>query len=170
MNLIQKIKHFICSSKLEEKYMEADNKLTDFQNRALGLDNRIYALESDKAKLESQIQEHLKEIENLTSDNLYLNQIISKPTSWQERLVVTNHAVERYKERVENKGTDLYLMLKSKFIKYNCNLDSIPDGTYEIERNVTCRIKDNTMTTITFRRGANVKKLQHGKSRKQFRQ
>ncbi len=67
-----------------------------------------------------------------------------------QALFVTNHAIQRYKERIGYSGSDEDLRKKiyKLTVRHLATMDKLEDGTYDIEHNVRARVKDNTVCTI----------------------
>ena len=158
---------------------EEIDELTEKVSSLLLEINELYRINDDRGTMifekNSQIQEKNREIKELQAaleskeviNDEQVEKLVSLPIgSWQERLVVSNHAISRYKERINLKlsNDDIYRKIKKMFVKQFINMDKIDDGTYTLEKNVTCRIKDNTITTITYRQGLDRQKFRQGRS------
>ena len=77
-----------------------------------------------------------------------------------QRIYVTDHAIHQYKARVpkeakKNLGSneDIRKKIYNMVIKHLHTLDKLSDGAYDIDKNMVCRIKDNTVVTCLPRRG-----------------
>ena len=70
-----------------------------------------------------------------------------------QSLVVTDHAVHRYRQRIGFKGSDdeLKKMIYKLTIRHLSTMDKLPDGRYDLGKNVIAAVKDNTVTTIVPR-------------------
>lgn len=67
-----------------------------------------------------------------------------------QTLYVTEHAVSRYKQRIGYNGDDnsLRKLIYKQTIRHLSSLDSLPDGRYDLNKNVVAKVKDNTVVTI----------------------
>lgn len=70
-----------------------------------------------------------------------------------QSLVVTDHAVHRYRTRIGFKGSDdeLKKMIYKLTIRHLSTMDQLPDGRYDLGKNVIAAVKDNTVVTIVPR-------------------
>ena len=73
-----------------------------------------------------------------------------------QALFVTNHCVERYRERGNFQGSteDLRKKIYKLLVRQLLVLEKLSDGTYELDKNIVCRVKDNTAVTCMRRRGS----------------
>ena len=76
-------------------------------------------------------------------------------TALSQQLTITNHCIYRYKERGKFAGTNedirrkIYKMLARNLLV----MDSLPDGNYDLDKNLLAVVKDNTAVTCKPRRG-----------------
>lgn len=73
-----------------------------------------------------------------------------------QALHITDHAIHRYRERGGFKGTDDELRKKiyKLLARHLLRMDKLSDGEYDLDKNVVCRVKDNTAVTCMRRRGS----------------
>lgn len=78
-----------------------------------------------------------------------------------QALMVTNHALSRYREHIGFHGSDddLRKLIYKEALKHLATMDKLPDGKYPIANNAILRIKDNTVCTVTPRVGLGRKAL-----------
>ena len=67
-----------------------------------------------------------------------------------DKLSVTAHAVHRYRERHNDKGSDeeIYTMLYKALIKETQKLDTLPDGIYTLRKGVAYQVINFTLVTV----------------------
>lgn len=73
-----------------------------------------------------------------------------------QRIFITDHAIHRYKERGGFTGTneDLRKKMYKLLARHLLVLDKLADGEYDLDKNIVCRVKDNTAVTCMTRRGS----------------
>ena len=125
MSLLEKIQHFVVPE-LET------------------LQNNIIQLTED---LESS-QKMCQRFEDLLTDK-------NAKCTQAQALHITDHAIHRYKERGGFKGTDDELRKKiyKLLARHLLYMDELSDGDYDLDKNIICRVKDNTAITCMKRRG-----------------
>lgn len=150
------------------------------------LNNLIYNFKHWVAKdiIESQRKELLNKSDKLITNNSTIRQLQSKLSlahdmltnknaacTQAQALFVTNHAIDRYKERIGYSGNDndLRKFLYKEAIKHLATMDKLQDGKYDIAGNAIIRIKDNTICTVTPRTGLGKKALQKNKQQQSAR-
>lgn len=71
-----------------------------------------------------------------------------------QSIYVTDHAVHRYIERVNNRiqPEEARKLLYKRTLALLKTLDKLPDGNYEITKDTSVRIKDNTVCTVIKRK------------------
>jgi len=71
-----------------------------------------------------------------------------------QTLYVTEHAIQRYKERIGHKGSndEIRKMIYKLTIRHLATMDKLEDGKYDLNDVAQARVKDNTVTTIVPRR------------------
>ena len=74
----------------------------------------------------------------------------SKLTTTIDSLHVTSHAIHRYRERHKGKGTDddIRKMLYKALIRQLATMNSLPDGKYQIAKNIWGQVINNTLVTV----------------------
>jgi len=67
-----------------------------------------------------------------------------------QSLIVTDHAVHRYRQRIGFGGSDdeLRKMIYKLTIRHLSTMDKLPDGRYDLGKNIIAAVRDNTVTTI----------------------
>jgi len=72
-----------------------------------------------------------------------------------QSLTVSQHAIYRSRERLNYVGTDdeIRKRIYKLAIRNLATLDKLEDGAYQLDRNSEFRVKDNTVTTVMYRRG-----------------
>jgi len=123
------------------------------------------------------ISDNLIEIDNLTSklnnktNNLVamtgimdkLESIIAKENTSlvleATKLHISDHAIHRYKQRILKEHSQyndpdeaIRQQLYKLLLRHLACTDKLSDGRYDLNRNVVCKVKDNTMVTV-FARG-----------------
>jgi len=75
-------------------------------------------------------------------------------TTTVDKLAVTSHAVHRYRERHKGKGSDeeISKMLYKCLLEQLATMDTLPDGTYDLRKNVKGIISNNTLVTVLPKR------------------
>ena len=88
-----------------------------------------------------------------------------------QSLMVTNHALSRYRSRIGYGGDDesLRRMIYKQTISHLSTLDKLEDGKYEIANNAIVRVKDNTVCTVTPRTGSGKRALASNRSQQRSR-
>ena len=78
-----------------------------------------------------------------------------------DKLYVTSHAIHRYRERHNGKGTDddISTMLYKCMIQQLATTDTLMDGTYDLKRGLRGRIQNNTLVTILPKRDIGAPRL-----------
>ncbi len=86
----------------------------------------------------------------LVERNNYLKDIIVNTNTIATKLTVTNHACDRYIERIEPKITRKYAREKLYLgvIEASTNMDKITNGKYNISRNVIAVVDDQKVITV----------------------
>jgi len=71
-----------------------------------------------------------------------------------QTLYVTEHAIQRYRERIGHKGTndEIRKMIYKLTLRHLATLDKLEDGKYDLNDIAQARIRDNTVTTIIKRK------------------
>ena len=71
-------------------------------------------------------------------------------TTEVDKIVVPNHAIHRYRQRFDGKGTDdnIRMLLYKLVTRLLYTMDTLPDGDYTLSRGMTGRIIDSTLVTI----------------------
>jgi len=71
-----------------------------------------------------------------------------------QTLYVTEHAIQRYRERIGHKGTndEIRKMIYKLTLRHLATLDKLEDGKYDLNDIAQARVKDNTVTTIIRRK------------------
>jgi len=109
----------------------------------LNLEHRIEVLEK-----KNQLQRHsLQRYEDLLANK-------NAQAVTAQTLYVTEHAIQRYRERIGHKGTndEIRKMIYKLTLRHLATLDKLEDGKYDLNEIAQARIKDNTVTTIIKRK------------------
>lgn len=67
-----------------------------------------------------------------------------------DKLSITSHAIHRYRERHGGKGSDqdIERMLYKCLVQQLHCMDTLPDGTYDLRKNVKGVVSNNTLVTV----------------------
>ncbi len=131
----EKVKNYFCSTK----------ELVGYYEKVIV--NKNTHIKKVEAQLKTQ-KEVSQRYENLLANR--------NGTEIQAQAIhVSQHAIYRYKERLGSKDTDEQIRQRIyKLLLQNLKvMDKLTDGTYPLDQNMVCRVRDNTVATCMKRQG-----------------